>query len=348
MSPAVDHRPETRPLLVLESRETFSDDLGGFGEHMPARGGDPADAKGMAAFVLRRLLVGLRRVGALGFPVWLWRGDADHGEPEIVLTFGDDRVVGIDLVPLAAHDDPVHRAALAHTAVQQAARRPRSGVSERWLCLADVEDSAEAADARTAFGGFLSNTSREAPIFRRICLVEPLHLTIVEAEGGAQTIDLSTDYDIDFAAWADEQARLAREKGVNALDLPHVAEELEDLGNSQRSARRSQLKRLLAHLLKLEHQHGYDGRRSWRLSCFEARQQLQRIGERNPSLSLTGRSRQAVLEVIDEAYEEARQWAARETEMGLEAFPESCPYTIDQILDPDFLPGTERDEDMTP
>ena len=284
-------------------------------------------------------------MGALGFPVWLWRGDAHHGEPDIVLTFGDNRVVGVDLVPLAAHDNLLHRAALADDAAERAVSRSRAGVSERWLCLVDVEDNAEAADVRTAFGGLLSEIGQKASVFRRICLVEPLHVTIVEAEGGAHTIDLSTDYDIDFAAWADEQARLAREKGVNALDLPHVAEELEDLGNSQRSARRSQLKRLLAHLLKLEHQHGYDGRRSWRLSCFEARQQLQRIGERNPSLSLTGRSRQTVLEVIDEAYEEARQWAARETEMGLEAFPETCPYTIDQILDPDFLPGSERDED---
>lgn len=344
MAPAVDHRPETRPLLVLDSRETFSDDLGGFGERVPGRGGDPADAKGMAAFVLRRLLVGLRRAGTLGFPVWLWRGDAHHGEPEIVLTFGDDRVVGIDLVPLAAHDGLLHRAALANDAAERAARRPSAGVSERWLCLADVVDRAEAADVRTAFGGLLSEVGRKASVFRRICLVEPLHLTIVEAEGGSQTIDLSTDYDIDFAAWADEQARLAREKGVNALDLLNVAEELRDLGRNQVDKRDSHLTTLLMHLLKWQFQPRRRSR-SWRLTVLRCRRDLERVFGKSPSLNPLTSRRDDWEALLRQLYRDARDYAIAETGLPESAFPDTCPYTIDQILDPDFLPGTERDED---
>lgn len=344
MAPAVDHRPETRPILVLESRETFSDDLGEFGERVPGRYGDPADARGVAAYVLRRLLVGLRRVGALGFPVWLWRGDAHHSEPDIVLTFGDNRVVGIDLVPLAEHGGLMHRAALTADAAEQAARRPRAGVSERWLCLADVEDNAEAADARTALGGLLFEISRKASVFRRICLVEPLHLTIVEAEGGAHTIDLSTDYDIDFAAWAEEQARLAREKGVNALDLLNVAEELRDLGRNQVDKRDSHLTTLLMHLLKWQFQPRRRSR-SWRLTVLRCRRDLERVFGKSTSLNPLTSRRDDWDALLRQLYRDARDYAIAETGLPASALPETCPYTIDQILDPDFLPGSERDED---
>jgi hypothetical protein len=347
LAPAVDQRPETRPILVLDSRETFSDDLGGFGERVPGRGSEPADTKGVEAFVLRRLLVGLRRVGGLVYPVWLWRGDAPHAEPDIVLTFGDNRVVGVDLVRLAAHDDLLHRATLADDAAEQASRRPHSGVSERWLCLADVEDRAEAADFRAAAGGLLSEIGRKAPVFRRICLVEPLHLTIVEADGGVHTIDLSTDYDIDFAAWADEQARLAREKGVNALDLPHVAEELRDLGRNQVDKRDSHLTTLLMHLLKWQFQPRRRSR-SWRLTILRCRRDLERVFAKSPSLNPLTSRREDWDALLRELYRDARDYAIAETGLPASAFPETCPYTIDQILDPDFLPGPVRDEDLQP
>lgn len=68
--------------------------------------------------------------------------------------------------------------------------------------------------------------------------------------------DTATDlYEADFYAWTRQQARALRrlkELRPNAeLDLDHVAEEIEDLGLSQRDTCRRQVERILEHFLKL-------------------------------------------------------------------------------------------------
>ena len=63
-------------------------------------------------------------------------------------------------------------------------------------------------------------------------------------------------YDEDFYAWSREQAaalrRLSAERWDGLLDLEHLVEEVEDLGDERRNAVRSQLRRLIEHCLKLE------------------------------------------------------------------------------------------------
>src|SRR5580698_253375 len=65
----------------------------------------------------------------------------------------------------------------------------------------------------------------------------------------------SPDYDDDFYAWTQHQATVLREMPTadNRFDREHVAEEIEDLGNSVRSAMRSQVRRILEHFLKLQY-----------------------------------------------------------------------------------------------
>jgi hypothetical protein len=64
-------------------------------------------------------------------------------------------------------------------------------------------------------------------------------------------------YDDDFYAWSEEQAsvlrRMAETPGrlPNELDIEHVAEEIEDLGKSQRDAAESFVRLILVHLIKL-------------------------------------------------------------------------------------------------
>jgi hypothetical protein len=65
-----------------------------------------------------------------------------------------------------------------------------------------------------------------------------------------------TLYDLDFPDWADRQAslleRLAHGERVNdAIDWPHVIEEVRDLGRSELHAVEGLLARALEHLLKL-------------------------------------------------------------------------------------------------
>ena len=49
--------------------------------------------------------------------------------------------------------------------------------------------------------------------------------------------------------------------------------------------------------------------------------------------------RQHPVEVFVRAYANARERASAETGRPLRAFPKSSPYTLEQTLDPKFLPG---------
>ena len=58
-------------------------------------------------------------------------------------------------------------------------------------------------------------------------------------------------YDDDFFAWTQYQAQVLRTLRTrdNRFDREHVAEEIEDLGKSERNAVRSQVRRILVHFL---------------------------------------------------------------------------------------------------
>jgi len=61
-------------------------------------------------------------------------------------------------------------------------------------------------------------------------------------------------YDDDVAAWASEQAALMRAGRSDQLDLEHIAEEIEDVGKSERRELASRMAVLLAHLLEWKYQ----------------------------------------------------------------------------------------------
>jgi len=64
-------------------------------------------------------------------------------------------------------------------------------------------------------------------------------------------------YDEDFFAWTEEQARLLRAGEFSQLDIANVAEEMEDMGRSNRHELRNTLSVLTMHLLKWRYQPGY-------------------------------------------------------------------------------------------
>src|SRR5258708_33196049 len=75
-------------------------------------------------------------------------------------------------------------------------------------------------------------------------------------------------YDDDFYAWTQHQAEVLRSMRTrdNRFDREHVAEEIEDLGKSERNALRSEVRRILEHLLKLAHSPATEPRSEWRVS----------------------------------------------------------------------------------
>jgi hypothetical protein len=140
-----------------------------------------------------------------------------------------------------------------------------------------------------------------------------------------------SEYETDFYHWTQTQAAALRAKDLGALDLEHLAEEIESLGHEQEHAVASHLRILTLHLLKVAYQR--QRRLSWLRSIRNARDEIDLRLRRNPSL------KPRLSEFLAWAYPRARKAAAEETRLPLATFPETCPWSLDQLQDDDFLPG---------
>ncbi len=138
-------------------------------------------------------------------------------------------------------------------------------------------------------------------------------------------------YERDFHAWANAQAELLRAGDLAAIDLAHLAEEIESMGRSERRELVNRLVVLLLHLLKWRFQADRRGN-SWRLSIKEQRIRLKSHLEDNPSLKAQ------IDWAIAQAYALALIEAERETGLPESTFPVICPFTFDQCLDDAFWP----------
>lgn len=138
------------------------------------------------------------------------------------------------------------------------------------------------------------------------------------------------DYDRDFYAWLMENAELLREGRLDAVDTLHLAEELEDMGRSERRAIESYLKVLMVHLLEWRHQPERRGT-SWELSIANARDAISRRLEDSPSL------RSKLPDMVSARYPNARRHTALETGLLIEDLPDTCPFTVEQLLDEGYF-----------
>lgn len=142
---------------------------------------------------------------------------------------------------------------------------------------------------------------------------------------------MSKKYLADFNSWIDQTAHLLRERRWHEIDVPHLIEEVEDLGKSERRGIASQLTRLLLHLLKWQYQ---PQRRSdsWLDSITDARTQIELTIADSPSLKYYP------AEQLEESYQRARRHAARQTSIAISVFPDACPYSLELVLAEDWLP----------
>jgi hypothetical protein len=138
-------------------------------------------------------------------------------------------------------------------------------------------------------------------------------------------------YESDFFDWTVKNAALLRAGRFAEADIERIAEELEDMGRRERRELASRLQVLITHLLKWHFQSEFRSR-SWQSTIKLQRREIVKLLEEMPSL------RNALQEGLERAY----RWAAEDTveEMGLlrNPFPAACPFTLDRILDPAFLP----------
>lgn len=138
-------------------------------------------------------------------------------------------------------------------------------------------------------------------------------------------------YETDVIAWANEQAAFIRAGRFEMLDLEHLADEIEDVGKSERRELRSRMAVLLAHLLKWQYQEGFRSK-SWQRTIKEQRRGIAGCLKETPSLK------------FDLAQTDWREWvwsdavtlAVKET--GLDCFPDSCPWSMELVMNPAFWP----------
>lgn len=142
---------------------------------------------------------------------------------------------------------------------------------------------------------------------------------------------MTTLYDRDFVEWAEQQAQLLRAEEFEKVDWQNVIEEIESLGISQQHELNNRLRVLLMHLLKWQFQESHHSR-SWSITIDNQRIDIEWLLRRNPSL------RARLSEFVVEAYPFAVRMASKETELPRTTFPATCPYTLEQIMDDEFLP----------
>jgi uncharacterized membrane protein len=147
-------------------------------------------------------------------------------------------------------------------------------------------------------------------------------------------------YDRDFVLWTEEQAAaLRRAKNVNlALDWENLAEEIESLGKSQRTELKSQTRRILRHLFKLDASPAREPRGGWRSTIRDARTEIEDVLEDSPSL------RREVPDIVAKQSATAAKLAAAdlarygEPATGVNTRLEQGGFTADQVLG-DWFPN---------
>jgi hypothetical protein len=150
-------------------------------------------------------------------------------------------------------------------------------------------------------------------------------------------------YEQDFYVWTQRQAealrRLAETRPNVELDFPHLIEEVEDLGTSQRDAVRSPVRRIIEHCLKLEYSPALDPRGGWYDSIIDAR--AERDDKLSPSLRRD----------LDDQL--PRLWARARIKVdsgrrrfgepaSAELLPADCPYALDNLLADGWYPANRR------
>ncbi len=158
-------------------------------------------------------------------------------------------------------------------------------------------------------------------------------ITVAASDSGRERVA----YERDYHAWLTAQVRAVRQGRVYDLDAPNLAEELEDMGHSAKKALRSQLVRLMAHLLKWSVQKDLRERNPsaanrWLASIRNARAEIRDDLAESPSL------KRYLPTIFSKAYSAAINSAVEDSGLADSAFPAQCPWPLDDVLKDNFLP----------
>jgi Domain of unknown function DUF29 len=141
-------------------------------------------------------------------------------------------------------------------------------------------------------------------------------------------------YEKDIALWAERQVALLRARRFDELDLENLIEEVEDLSRRERDMVESYVETALEHLLKLGLSSADRPRRGWLVTVDRQRAKLAR--------KLTTTLRNHLEAELPALYAGLQRPVARQLEkdgVPPKSLPPACPYTLEQVLDPDWFPN---------
>jgi hypothetical protein len=144
-------------------------------------------------------------------------------------------------------------------------------------------------------------------------------------------------YEQDYPEWLDITLNQLQNRDLENIDWEHLIEEITALGNEQRRKVESYLRQLIKHLLLYQY---WESEKSY---C--AKGWIEEIDNFRSELDLLLESK--VLynhceKVLDKIYIKARNNAIRKSELSPTIFPENCPYSLTEILNPEWLPSSKE------
>ena len=142
-------------------------------------------------------------------------------------------------------------------------------------------------------------------------------------------------YEQDFYLWIQETVELLKKGQLEQLDIENLIEEVDSMGKSQRKELKTRLIVLIEHLLKLQYwttEKDYNAR-GWRNTIVEQRRQIAYTLVDSPSLKAI------INDMFLDCYQDARNDTLRKYQLPLTLFPQECPFSLLEVLDPDFIPS---------
>ena len=145
-------------------------------------------------------------------------------------------------------------------------------------------------------------------------------------------IEINKLYESNYSQWLDETIKNLKSRQLGAIDYDHLIEELEELAKTEKRRVRSLLEQIIRHLLLYQNWHIEKPRNAnhWAAEIISFRNQINE--------ELTTNLRNHLAENINLIYSNALDYVKAKTK--LTNLPEICPYTLDQILDKNWLPSS--------
>ncbi|MCC5616981.1 DUF29 domain-containing protein [Nostoc sp. CHAB 5836] len=141
-------------------------------------------------------------------------------------------------------------------------------------------------------------------------------------------------YEQDFYLWIQTTVKLLRERNLEQLDIDNLIEEIDSMGRSEKKELKTRLVVLIEHLLKLQFwiaEKDYNAR-GWRQTVVDQRRQILYTLADSPSLKFIFN------DIFVDCYTDARKDTIRKYQLSSELFPEQPPFSLEQVLNADFIP----------